>query len=357
MGIIKALVDLFERLLSPYLSSYSFLGLLLWQYILVGSVFVGSGLLTFFLLTLMSKHFFRTKKTRLLFARVKWYAAFFMSLHTFFEILPFLGVSLSPFISGFIELCHCVFVLLVLFLINNTVDCFFLLVEEKVEKNARTQLGLLQVGKGMIKICVLIVGLLILPSYFIHGYDLQGWLQYFSLGATTLTAVVALASKDIVSNFFGALVITIGRPFAVGDWIIVNKLEGRVTKIDMRSTKLINRAGTVVYVPNQNFVSKQIRNYGNVTYTAIPFYISFFDTAPKVLESFLSSLQQIIEQAPYLVAKKCLVQVEEVGLSRTKILFHLSFHRITEHDRICYLHRFLHEVATLAKREKVTLEK
>ena len=65
----------------------------------------------------------------------------------------------------------------------------------------------------LIRITVLITsGLIILQTL---GFSVSGVLAFGGLGGIA----VGFAAKDLLSNFFGGLMIFLDRPFGVGDWI------------------------------------------------------------------------------------------------------------------------------------------
>ena len=72
-------------------------------------------------------------------------------------------------------------------------------------------------------------------------------------------AGIAFASKDVVANFFGGLLIMFNRPFKVGDFIKSgSKVEGKVTRIGLYATYLDTEDGNVLYVPNSIFNNSEI---------------------------------------------------------------------------------------------------
>ena len=79
------------------------------------------------------------------------------------------------------------------------------------------------------------------------------------LGITGLA--LALAAKDSVSNIFGAVSILIDQPFNVGDWIIVDGVEGEVVNIGLRTTLIRTSADTMITVPNSNMVNSPVENF------------------------------------------------------------------------------------------------
>ncbi|GJL70517.1 MAG: hypothetical protein NPIRA06_31520 [Nitrospirales bacterium] len=77
---------------------------------------------------------------------------------------------------------------------------------------------------------------------------------------------VGLAAKDLLSCFFGGLMIYLDRPFAVGDWIRSpdREIEGTVEKIGVRLTRIRTFDQRPLYVPNSIFSNTAVENPGRM---------------------------------------------------------------------------------------------
>ena len=74
-------------------------------------------------------------------------------------------------------------------------------------------------------------------------------------------AAFAFASKDVIANFFGGLLIMFNRPFKVGDRIESgSKIAGKVTRMGLYATWLETEDGLTLYVPNSIFNNSEIKN-------------------------------------------------------------------------------------------------
>ncbi|WMJ75875.1 MULTISPECIES: mechanosensitive ion channel family protein [unclassified Sedimentibacter] len=76
-------------------------------------------------------------------------------------------------------------------------------------------------------------------------------------------AALALASQDLIKNFFGGFVILTDKSFSVGDWIRVDSFEGTVEELGLRSTKIRTIGKELVIVPNSRFADREVINYSN----------------------------------------------------------------------------------------------
>ncbi|MFB3854399.1 MAG: cyclic nucleotide-binding domain-containing protein [Vicinamibacterales bacterium] len=82
------------------------------------------------------------------------------------------------------------------------------------------------------------------------------------LTTSAVTAVViGFALQDTLGNMFAGLAIQIEKPFRVGHWVTVGGLEGMVTEITWRATKLRTKTGNLVVMPNNILSKEAVVNY------------------------------------------------------------------------------------------------
>jgi MscS family membrane protein len=91
-------------------------------------------------------------------------------------------------------------------------------------------------------------------------------LTKLTLFASALGIGVGLAARDLLSCFFGGLMIYLDRPFAVGDWIRSpdRDIEGTVEKIGVRLTRIRTFDERPLYVPNSIFSNTAVENPGRM---------------------------------------------------------------------------------------------
>jgi len=71
----------------------------------------------------------------------------------------------------------------------------------------------------------------------------------------------ALAAKDTAANLFGSIAILMDKSIKVGDWIKVDKIEGIVEDVGMRTTKIRTFHKSLIAVPNQIIANNPIENF------------------------------------------------------------------------------------------------
>lgn len=115
---------------------------------------------------------------------------------------------------------------------------------------------LLNAATQLLRVSVIITSLLIIMQ--ILGLPVSGLLAFGGIGG----AGVAFASKDLLANFFGTLVIYMDRPFKIGDWIRSpdKNIEGTVEYIGWRVSRIRTFDKRPLYVPNGVFLTISVEN-------------------------------------------------------------------------------------------------
>lgn len=166
-----------------------------------------------------------------------------------------------------------------------------------------------------IKIVVLCFGgLLVLQSLGVNVVSLMAGL---GLGGVA----IALAAKDSASNVLSYVNIMLDRPFSVGDWIAFNDIEGTVTEVGIRSTKIKTFYSSIITVPNSVLTNAIIDNLGRRKARRTRVYLGVeYNTPPEKIEQFIAGIKQILMDNS--VVKKDYFQVyfTEFGASELKII-------------------------------------
>ena len=108
---------------------------------------------------------------------------------------------------------------------------------------------------------------------------------------------LALAAKDTISNFFGALTVLLDRPFKVGDWVDVGSSQGEVIEINLRTTLIRTGIDTIITIPNANLVSTPVENYGKRRWRRWQTMVHFdINSNPEKVEAFRDDILQSIQE-------------------------------------------------------------
>ena len=182
------------------------------------------------------------------------------------------------------EVCRAGFVILMLIAAYRLVDFLdaFIVVEGD---NVAARRSLASVAEAIGRLAVVVVGVFVLAG--LVGLNLNGMIA--GLGITGLA--LALAAKDSVANIFGAISIIIDQPFNVGDWIIVEGVEGEVITIGLRTTMIRTGNDTIVTIPNSNITNSPVENFTMRRFRRIrPSFEFEEDSDQSALKNFCDSL-------------------------------------------------------------------
>ena len=73
--------------------------------------------------------------------------------------------------------------------------------------------------------------------------------------------VLGLALQPILGNLFAGIVISLEKPFRIGDWVRAGEIEGKVVAITWRTTRLRTRENYDLILPNGKIAEEPIINY------------------------------------------------------------------------------------------------
>ncbi len=105
------------------------------------------------------------------------------------------------------------------------------------------------------KIAVIIAGVMTLLAVW-HVDITPIWAS-----AGIASAIIALAAKDTLANFFGGISVYFDKPYKVGDYIELDQKErGEVVEIGIRSTRIKTRDDILISIPNSIIANSKIVN-------------------------------------------------------------------------------------------------
>jgi MscS family membrane protein len=152
---------------------------------------------------------------------------------------------------------------------------------DRTTANAITQL---------LRITVLVTAALVLLQTL--GFNISAILAFGGIGGIA----VGFAAKDLLSNFFGGMMIYLDRPFAIGDWVRSpdKEIEGTVEKIGWRLTVIRTFDKRPLYVPNAVFASIAVENPSRMShrriYETIGVRYDDVDKLPAIVEEVKAML-------------------------------------------------------------------
>ena len=167
-------------------------------------------------------------------------------------LMPELAASFLP---GILQFVVAIAVVVWAFRLVNIVHDVVMMfdTDDQLDGTEKTLISALQ---SVLRFTIIFVGAVFVADSM--GFDLTSLIAGLGISGLAL----ALAAKDSISNFFGAITVLLDRPFKVGDWIIVGAAEGEVIEINLRTTLIRTSADTIITMPNASLVNTPVENVG-----------------------------------------------------------------------------------------------
>ena len=144
-----------------------------------------------------------------------------------------------------------------------------------------------------LKVFVIVFGVLVTIQNL--GVNVMSLLAGLGLGGLAF----ALAAKDTAANLFGSIMIFVDRPFKIGDWIVVDKAEGTVEEIGLRSTRIRTFYNSQISIPNGQTANATVDNMGRRQFRRVYARVGItYSSTTEQVEAFRSEIRKIIEEHP-----------------------------------------------------------
>ncbi|PZF78812.1 hypothetical protein DK847_03175 [Aestuariivirga litoralis] len=165
---------------------------------------------------------------------------------------------------------------------------------------------LITFAAGVAKLSIVLGAVLILS--YLWSLPTSGLIA--GLGISGLA--VAFASKETLSNIFGAGILLGDRPFGKGDRIIAGDVNGWVESVGLRSTRVRTLYDSVLVVPNGKLADMVVNNLGARRKRSLSTTVIVTSGAtPARMEAFTRDIRQRIADDPIFEGKWA-----EVNISR-----------------------------------------
>lgn len=123
------------------------------------------------------------------------------------------------------------------------------------------------------------------------GYDVAALIAGLGIGGLAL----AMAAKDTVSNVFGGFTIFTDQPFSLNDRIVISGIDGTVSEIGIRSTRITKLDGREVTIPNSRFADSPVENVSREPSRKVFLNLGLtYDTGPAQMKRAMDILHEIV---------------------------------------------------------------
>lgn len=138
-------------------------------------------------------------------------------------------------------------------------------------------------------VIIYILGALLVASSL--NIDVTGIVAGLGIGGLAF----AFAAKDTLANFFGSIMLVLDRPFDIGDIITAGDIEGIVTEVGFRSTRIRTFNDSLITISNGELMNRSIDNKGKRRFRRLVTNLGLeYDTAPVKIEAFCEGIRQLI---------------------------------------------------------------
>jgi len=172
----------------------------------------------------------------------------------------------SPLFSSVPKITELLFIVIIGWaLLRFTKNAAQAFVKQRARQDKPVDFTTIDAVTNLLKASIIITtGLIILQTL---GYSINAVLTFGGIGGVA----VGFAAKDLLANFFGAMMIYLDRPFNVGDWIRSpdRDIEGTVEGIGWRMTTIRTFDKRPLYVPNAVFTQVAVENPSRMTHRRI----------------------------------------------------------------------------------------
>ena len=183
------------------------------------------------------------------------------------------------------------------------------IVEHRTRRGDVVDLTTIDALTNLLKASIFITtGLIVLQAL---GYSINAVLTFGGIGGIA----VGFAAKDVLANFFGAMMIYLDRPFNVGDWIRSpdRDIEGTVETIGWRMTTIRTFDKRPLYIPNSVFAQVAVENPSRMSHRRI------YETI-GIRYDDIGKMQFIINDV-----KQMLLEHKDIDSSQTMIVHFNAF--------------------------------
>lgn len=126
-------------------------------------------------------------------------------------------------------------------------------------------------------------------------FNLNSTINKLLATAGVLGLAIGLALQDPLNNLFSGVFMSVKKLYNIGDLVETNGYFGKISSIDLRTTKLILPTGEEVIIPNKEVVQNPLKNFSITGQRRIDLTcgVSYGDDLEKVKTLTLNTIKSI----------------------------------------------------------------
>jgi small-conductance mechanosensitive channel/CRP-like cAMP-binding protein len=128
-------------------------------------------------------------------------------------------------------------------------------------------------------------------AFLLIRYQLNQKIGVLLTSTAIVTGVIGFAMQGVLGNLLAGMSIHACRTLTVGDWVSIDGMEGQVTHVNWRETRL-RAGGHIMIIPNGKVADAVIRNYSapnTLRRHSVPISASYGDAPGDVIAALLEA--------------------------------------------------------------------
>ena len=199
----------------------------------------------------------------------------------------------------------------------------------------------------VLKLAVLVVAICV-EVYLIGSGE---WVTRLLAGLGLVGLAASLAAQDTLKNFFGTLLLIGEHPFKIGDYIVVNNMEGTVESVGFRSTWIRTLDDSLITIPNSIIANVSIDNRGVRQYRRYRTFVASPTTRRSIAWCALrDGLRAYAEAHPEIRADKIEIYIHTLSNSSIDLLVNVYFKVDTIAEELTARDELTREILDQARR-------
>ena len=177
---------------------------------------------------------------------------------------------------------------------------FLLKIFSRINEKAHIDINLYKLFEKIISVMLFFISVMIVAGTL--GINTTSLIAAFSV----VGLAISLSVQNLISNVANAINIYVIKPFKLGDYVLIDGVEGNVEEIGFMFTKVKTYKNEIVYMPNSTVGNSIITNYSADPYRRIEFTVgaSYENKIEDVKNALIEAINEeplVIKSEPILV--------------------------------------------------------
>lgn len=201
-------------------------------------------------------------------------------------------------------------------LIARLLSFFFLVWTQKAEREKdKARLQMLPLLKDVLTVTLWIISFFMVLGAVFH-VNVAALIAGLGIGGIA----IAFAAKESLENLLASFMVMLDKPFAIGDWIKIDNVEGTIEKVGFRSSRIRSFDRSLIILPNRKLIEGSLENLSERGTRRVKFTIgAVYGISKENLRQIIKEVRDCIQNTPHIVDEP-IVYVDNFGDSSVNIL-------------------------------------